>query len=98
MMKRKWYLTAAGEGKESFLHSLLQVIRKAADLKEFDRMAQRFGTNISKTAQLAGDTVEYGTAQQTFHSPFITNYTHSEPGNIETGPWINRRELPSQMN
>lgn len=58
MIRWEWYLTAAGESKESFLHLLLRVMGKAADLSEFDRgqivMARRLGTSISETARLVG--------------------------------------------
>ena len=41
------YLSAVGEGKESFLLLLLRVMGKAPDLSEFDRgqfaIARRFG-------------------------------------------------------
>ncbi|GFX15177.1 HTH_Tnp_Tc3_2 domain-containing protein [Trichonephila clavipes] len=53
---REWYLTAAEDGKESFLHLLFRVKRKEAGLRAFEGgqivMSLRFGTSISKTAGL----------------------------------------------
>lgn len=56
IIKWEWYLTAARESMESFLHLLLREMGRAADLNEFVRgqivIAQRLRTSISETAQL----------------------------------------------
>ena len=50
MTWKKWYLTGAAESEDPFICTLLCVMRKAADLSDFDRgqiaMAQRLSTSI----------------------------------------------------
>ncbi|GFV17795.1 HTH_Tnp_Tc3_2 domain-containing protein [Trichonephila clavipes] len=58
VIKRKLFLSAVGEEKESFLSLLLRRLEKAIDLSIFDKgqiaMAQRVGMSVSETPRLLG--------------------------------------------